>query len=207
MTDKKIRTDYPLDYHPDAIVGDTLGSSTGRRALSYLIDAHERIVSVAGQVHDKTRLATKAQSVAEAAIGRADSDLGRLRTLQKHLEDELEAAVVKPQMPNERSDIRAYWRGQQHAAKDLHQIIAAGDVATMSAVLSGPAYLSGLKDEEQALLRDRAMRAVAPEQHRHLGETRTAIERLDRALGNFTKSMAENIRSWRNDDNELLERL
>lgn len=202
-----VRIDIPPDHHPDTLRGDSPATQTGREALTHLYDAYGKINDAARVVRDKGRLASRAQPFAESAIRRADATLGRLRTMRDRLGNAIEAAITPVQVPNERSDIRAYWRAQKTPLGGLSKVIASGDMATISAVLSGPAYLSGLTDEQQELLRQQAARVVAPDQTSQLSDTEAAIQRVERALSHFTDTIAVNIRAWRDEDHKHLEKL
>lgn len=202
-----VRIDIPPDHHPDTLRGDGPGIQAGHEALGVLYDAYGKINDAARAVQDKGRLASRAQPFAENAIHRADALLARLGKMRDHLNETIVAAITPAQVPNERSDIRAYWRGQSEPFAKIAALARAGDLATISAVLSGPAYLSGLTDEQQAVIRAEAGRAVAPDQTKELADTEAAIARVERALGHFADTMATNIRDWRDDDHKHLEKL
>ena len=74
----------------------------------------------------------------------------------------------------------------------------------MSAVLNTPAYLSGLSDENQALLRVVAARKMAPEQVQQRAETADAVQRVENAMGHFTTTIAANLREWRDEDSKII---
>lgn len=205
--DTIIRIDIPADHHPGTLKGDSLGTGMGREALAGLYDACGKINDVARAVTDKGRLATRAQPFAEQAIAKADTLLGKLRALDGHLRKTIGEALSPVQVPNERSDIRAFWRSRKSPFTELAPLVDAGDMATIGAVLSGPAYLSGLTAEQQGILRDRAEFVVRPEETAHLKEVRAATTRVERALAHFVDTMAGNLRSWRDDDQKALERL
>lgn len=80
-----------------------------------------------------------------------------------------------------------------------------GDAATMSAVLSAPAYLSGLTDKNQAVLRLVAAAAVAPDMVAQRGETADALARVERATDHFMQTIASKLRDWRDEDAKIIQ--
>ncbi len=205
--DTIIRIDIPADHHPGMLKGDSLGTGIGREALAHIYDAYGKINDVARAVEDKGRLATRVQPFAETAIAKADTLLGKLRALDTHLRKAVNEALSPVQVPNERSDIRSFWRSRKSPFTELVPLVDAGDMATIGAVLSGPAYLSGLTAEQQGVLRERAEQVIRPDETAHLKEVRAATSRVERALSHFVDTMAGNLRSWRDDDQKHLEQL
>lgn len=202
-----IRIDIPPDHHPETLKGESHGTQAGKSALTHIYEAYGKINDAAKSVQDKGRLATRAQPFAEAAIRKADDSLVVLRGQQKHLKSEIDG-LVKPSLPAQlAAEIRSYWASQKDTATKAMQLIKAGDINTTAAILTGPAYLSGLDDEMQATLFDIATDTFASVQKQALNETDAALAKVERALDHFSQTMAGNIREWRDKDHQHLETL
>ncbi len=214
-TDTVVRIDIPLDHHPDTIRGTSAGAVTGRAALTLLYEANGKISDAANQVRDKGGLASAVLPFAERAINRAGRQLTTLRAQLTHLDNDIGAAITPKQNDPHAGEIRAYWLAKSakgklagaQALKELHDVFSQGDLKTISALLSAPAYLSGIHDEQQVLLRGVAAKAVAPEKVAAHEETQAAIASVERVLTEFSKTVAEKINQWRDDNHKRLEKL
>ncbi|MPY74913.1 MAG: hypothetical protein GEU87_11685 [Alphaproteobacteria bacterium] len=212
-----VRIDIPPSNHPGMIRGDGPGAQSGRAALGHLYDAWGKIQDAAKVVTDKGRLAAAAQPFAERALDRASRALDTLTQQTEHLDREIAAAITPPQSDARAGEIRNYWLARAGTATKgkasltaftgLRAAIEEGDLVTMSAVLSAPAYLSGLTQEQQGLLRLAAARRVVPDHVARREETDTAIARVRGAIDDFSATMARSLKDWRDDDHRHLETL
>lgn len=71
--------------------------------------------------------------------------------------------------------------------------------------LSAPAYLSGLTDEQHALVRTFAAQTLAPEQTAQRAETAEALARVTRANEHFMERIGNQLREWRDDDAKIIQ--
>lgn len=69
--------------------------------------------------------------------------------------------------------------------KTIREAIAEGDVATVSAALNSKPFLSGLKPDQIALLRDEAAAAFAPVDHAQLGALDKTLVKTKDAAAKF----------------------
>lgn len=200
-----IRLDIPPDHHPAVIKGDGPGATLGREALAGIYSCYGKVNDVAAQVEDKGRLASAAQPYCERAIQQAGRAMTTLRKQVEHLDSEIATALKPPVEPNLAGQIRAHWARSGKALTGVKAAIYDGDTATMSAVLNAPAYLSGLDDKNQAVLRLMAAQQFAPDMVAQRGETADALERVERASDHFMQTIAGKLREWRDEDGKIIE--
>ena len=201
-----IRLDIPPDHHPTVIQGDSPGAVTGRGALTAIYDAIGKINDTAARVQDKGRLASAAQPFAERAVQHAGRAMVTLKKQVEHLDSQI-ATAIKPQVEsNLAGQIRDYWANSgSKALPGLREAIEDGDAATMSAVLHTPAYLSGLSDKDQEILRVTATKRYAPDKAVQRAEAADALERVERATNFFMETIAGNLRKWWDDDAKIIQ--
>ena len=173
----------------------------GRRSPRFTT-TYGKINETAVRVGDKGRLAAAAQPFAERALNSAWRALTTLTKQRDHLDVEIESALTKssPQA----GEVRAYWRGQTKPIAALSKLFRDADLTTISAVLTAPAYLSGLDDKQQGLLRVMAAEAVAPDKVRQRAETADAARRVERAMTHFTETIAASLRDWSDEDSKII---
>lgn len=200
-----IRLDIPPDHHPAVLKGKSPGANLGRAALTSIYEAYGKINDTAARVSDKGRLASAAQPFAEHAVQSAGRAMTTLRSQIAHLDGEIATALKPPVEPNLAGQVRAHWAQSGKALQGVKAAIDDGDMTTMSAVLSAPAYLSGLTDENQAVLRLVAAAAVAPDMVARRGEAADALERVERATDHFMQTIAGRLNEWRDDDAKIIQ--
>ncbi len=200
-----VRLDIPPDHHPAVIRGDGPGATLGRDALTGIYDAYGKINDTASKVADKGRLASAAQPFAERAVQRAGRAITTLRSQVEHLDDEIGKALRPPVEPGLAAQIRSHWARHDKALSRLRRVIEDGDAATASAVLNAPAYLSGLSDKDQAILRQMAAQRFAPDKVARRDETTDALARVERATDHFMQTIAGQLREWRDDDAKIIQ--
>ena len=143
--------------------------------------------------------------LAEHAVQSAGRAMTTLRKQVEHLDSEIATALKPPVEPNLAGQIRAHWAQSGKALTGVKAAIDDGDTATMSAVLSAPAYLSGLTDKSQAALRLVAAAAVAPDMVAQRGEAADALARVERATDHFMQTIAGRLREWRDEDATIIQ--
>ncbi len=200
-----IRLDIPPDHHPAVVKGDSPGATLGRAALTGIYEAYGKINDTAAKVADKGRLASAAQPFAERAVQQAGRAVTTLRKQIAHLDGEIATALKPPVEPNLAGQIRSHWARSGKALTGVKAAIDDGDAATMSAVLSAPAYLSGLTDKSQATLRLVAAAAVAPDMVAQRVEAAAALARVEAASDHFMQTIAARLREWRDDDAKIIQ--
>ncbi len=200
-----VRLDIPPDHHPAVVRGDGPGARLGRETLAGIYEAYGKINDVADKVRDKGRLATATQPYAERAIAMAGRAVATLTKQVAHLDTEIAGALKPTVEPGLAVQIRSHWAASNGQLSGLQKVIEGGDVATASAVLSAPAYLSGLSDANQGVLRLMAASKFAPDHVARRAETADALARVERASAHFTETIAGRLREWRDDDARLIQ--
>ena len=209
MTDENgtvVRIDIPPDHHPGTLRGDSPGSQLGREALTGVYDTIGKINDTAAQVTDKARLAAAAQPIVERALERSERAVATLTAQRDQLDQEIAEAITPLVEPALAAQVRTHWAASAGAKKltALREVIEAGDTTTMSAVLGAPAYLSGLSEHNQGLLRVNAAQTVAPERVQARRETEAALTRVQAAAEHLSTTMAGRLRSWRDEDSRII---
>lgn len=102
------------------------------------------------------------------------------------------------------SEVGTFWRGQPKSIAELTKLFRAKDMTTISAVLSAPAYLSGLDEKQQGLLRVVAAEAVAPDKVQQRAEAADAAQRVEHAMNHFMQTIAASLREWRDKDSKII---
>ncbi len=72
-------------------------------------------------------------------------------------------------------------------------------------MLSAPAYLSGLNEKDQAMLRIVAADTLVPDKVAAREETNDALRRVEHATNHFTETIAGKLRQWRDRDAALIQ--
>lgn len=193
----------PIDHHPGMVRGDGPSANAARAAMAALHDAWGHISrAAADRSVDLPRLARAAQGAMERALTEADKATAAINKHVTNLETAIVAATQPRQDPALATEIRGYWRSVGWD-KGLIPAVEA-DARTASAVLSAPAYLSGLDAKKHELVRLAAKKAHAPEQSAALEEALLARERVETASTRMIEIVAPRIRQWIAPENESL---
>ena len=121
------------------------------------------------------------------------------------MDGEIASAITAQKNSTQAAEVRAHWRGHKSPILELGKIFQTGEILTISAVLSAPAYLSGLSEKHQDQLREIAAMTLVPEKVNARKETDAAIQHVGRATDNFARTMADNLNEWRDRDAELIQ--
>ncbi len=76
-----------------------------------------------------------------------------------------------------------------------------------SAVLSAPAFLSGLSDRDWAIVRDAAYDAQAPKEAAHLREAQAALEKVNTAGARLLADIGARLQAWQEPASAALAKL
>ena len=171
-----------VERFPTDAPSDLVGAITGAaKTYATLFETHERI---AGDrtLTDGARLVRQARSARKLAtdalerIAKAREGVGRAR-------DQLQTRMAKPFDFCEKhfaenmqaAEIRSYFASLGPGrVPAITRAIEAMDLTTLTALGSGPSYLSGLDDRLQSMARDAVLRVVDP-------EAKPAFEKLTEA--------------------------
>jgi hypothetical protein len=178
----------PRNYARDAPPDDKL--------LQRAVIAHEAVVTEWRAIVDghEAAVGNPAWSVQEAHRRSHEAAERRAATVDKRLDaaragvqaeiDHLQARVGElPEAPPEAPEIRAFVRALAAAERTsfVDRAIKAGDAATIAAVLTGVAYLSGLTPEQAAMWREEWQHRQHPAAFRRLDQLRRADLELAKA--------------------------
>ena len=204
MADRNI--EVPIDYDPRVIAGEGASALTARGAMNAMHGAWVKIRDAAADESvELPRLAKAATGAMERALTAADGALARIEAQVKALEREIGSAVQPPVEPALAAEVRAYWR-ERGWMNGLPQAVVA-DARTSSAVLSAPAYLSGLDDKQRVVIRAAAVAAHASDKQSALEEATAARDKLQRASSRMIELVVPRIRDWQHADNASLTEL
>lgn len=111
------------------------------------------------------------------------------------LDKELNAPVEQRATASMASEIRAYFRGLKDGPRmnALRQAIEAGDEVTVTAVLGGRPYLSGLEPELHAEFLHDWHKAQRPLEAKRLGAMRQAADMLNNRYKLLTKAVTDAV--------------
>lgn len=200
-----VRLDIPPDHHPDTLRGKSPGAVLGRATLTTIYEAYAKINDVAAKVQDKGRMASAAQPFCERAVSQAGRCMETLTAQIKELDATIAEKINVPVEPHLAGQIRGHFAGRKSAMSEINEAIERGDTATAAAVLKAPAYLSGLTEKNQGLLRARAGQRFAPSEVADREETVAARTRVEKAGSHFMEVMAGRLREWSDVDHKILE--
>lgn len=178
-----------IDNHPDLVTNEAIALNPARYALRQIWDSWNKLREAEAVATDKRRLARAAQSVVNNAQKTAEHALTALEGSRKSLEEKLKTEITPSRMDQAAGEIRAYWKGQRHPFTGLSSLVKQSDRRTLAAVLSAPAYLSGLKDDQHQTLLGLARETWFPEEtqiirdiNRHAGRVMIAADTVKRTL-------------------------
>lgn len=205
-----VRLDIPATCHPATIRGKSEAQDHARAALTTLYEVYGTINDTAAKVKDKARLATAAKPVAERALTRVDKTIGDIVKSREKIARQIDEALSSKSRDSINTQVRDHFRrleGKGAAVKAINERIAAGDLVTVTAVLQGPAYLSGLTDKEYKTVRDRAELQFCAENVVLRNEADDALTRLAQARTAMIDDLGPRFRTWEDADGKAIDQL
>lgn len=197
----------PLDAHPDVIRGKSSLLEPARQASRVMWDVWNKVKVATGEVTDKKRLAGVAQKAVERAFQVTETNVKYLKKSRGVLIEQV-AATVTPKAPDALGvEIRAHFKSGNKAFFEVGAAIQKGDKRTVAAVLTAPAYLSGLDDKQYNTLLDMAKKQLCPEDSGTIMDIDNAVARLERSAEQMSTTFAPLIREWLGNDEKALEDL
>lgn len=187
MPNLPVRTDIKPSYHPDVVQGDYITHpdnanllGTARDVLAQTYQLWGSLNDATSKVENKKMLAQRARKEVDATLPQLDRARAQLVREREKLRDRI-AKTLRPEKPGDpsvASEIRSYLRSEGQPLERALERIKAGDLQSVQAVLSAPAYLSGLKPEQYQLVEDAATR-------RFHDADRGLIEDIGQAVGSI----------------------
>lgn len=199
--------EIPIDAHPDVVRGDSPLLEPARAAQRSVYEVWTKVREAQQTVTDKKRLAEVAQRAVERSLNLVDQKLDRLRQSRAQLDARVDAAVRPKTHDAVAVEIRGYMQRAPEAFGKVAEMIRKGDRRTTAAVLTAPAYLSGLTDEQHDTLLNMARSVFCPEDVTTLGHLDRAISRAERSAQQLSSTIAPLVRQWRGNDDKALEEL
>jgi hypothetical protein len=189
----------PPDYDPRVVKGDSAPANAARAALKLVHDSWRHIRDAAADpkvsIADLSTAAQRAVEKALTNVDKARTAIARdVATIEKRIAGKL-TPDIDPQLAGE---IRAFWRERSKSGAVLAEALtaASSDARTACALLTGPAYLSGLAVDQLELLRTNAIKSLAPEDGQQLDEARAALDVVTRAGARMLEQLGTKLRQW-----------
>ena len=182
----------PADYAPAAIRGDGPGARLAMDALIHLSVTWTNI-SDAAKDSDMTKLAPAARRSYDAAAAKLRATQATIDAQIAHYTTQINERIAQRIDAALASEIRGFLRGQ-----DMWTITKAAkeDSRVSSALLTAPAVLTGLKEDEISRVRKVATEAHAPEQAALMKETIAAGNRIAKAQDFIVTGLGSKIVAW-----------
>lgn len=202
----ELRLDVSPSGHPSMVVGDGSGAKSAREAMGEMYLAHGALLDLGKTVEDKSQIAPHAVPVMERAVARTATAQDAMTAQIVALDQDLDQ-VVRGRVTAAATEIRAHWANQKTPLNDLGKIFInpAKNADTVAAIVAGPSYLSGLSDDNLAMLKDKAAQVLAPEKHALIAETRLALSILDKAATAFADNTTAMLRKWQSKDATIIQ--
>lgn len=181
----------PLDIDAASIKGDGPALDRAREAMSAIRSSWDAIRDAARETEDVRKLAKDAGQLASRATRAADKATEYLANAEDNLREQIRERVEVSVNPALATEIRQAARGRD----DLVTMVM-NDRRVASAILSAPAFLSGIDNRRQATLREAAEGAHAGEQVARLRQVRRAAEQIDAAGRRVNSELMTRVRDW-----------
>lgn len=182
----------PADYMPSAIRGD---SPAARNATAVLNDLAVTwaTISEAAKVSDMAKLAPAARRSYDTVSAKLRTTQATIDSQIAHYAGQIEERIVPRIDAALGAELRNHLRD-----KNILEITkaAASDPRVSSALLSAPAILTGLKEDQIALVRKNATQAHAPEQAALMDEAVAAGKRIAKAADHIVTGLGSKVVAW-----------
>lgn len=182
----------PADYMPSAIRGD---SPAARNATAVLNDLAVTwaTISEAAKVSDMAKLAPAARRSYDTVSAKLRTTQATIDSQIVHYASQIEERIAPRIDAALGTELRTHLRD-----KNILEITkaAASDPRVSSALLSAPAILTGLKEDQIALVRKNATMAHAPEQAALMDEAVAAGKRIAKAQDHILTGLGSKVVAW-----------
>jgi len=194
--------DLAIDNHPELVTNEAIALNPARYALRQIWESWAKLREAEAVTTDKRRLARAAQSVVNHTGKVADEALKNLDSFRKDLDAKVENGVAPKAADPAALEIRAHFKNQRHPVKLFGERVTAGDRRTVAAVLSAPAFLSGLTDEQHRTMRDHARRTFFPEECATIDDIDRHGQRVIIAMSMVKSTLEPLIKEWSGEKEE-----
>lgn len=193
-----LRLKIPSDAHPATLAGNGPSADTGRAALASLYGALGTLLDAEPKVpvEAQPELVGPARDLATRTIKSAAKAIDTLTGQQDHYQKQITAALTPKVSDVVQSEIRAHFKSRgKDAFTEIMGLLRAGNPAALP-VLSGPAFLSGLTDEQLGVLRTHAETSFAPDATAGRAEAEAALAKVKKETERFTATAGEKLKKW-----------
>lgn len=200
----------PPDFDPRAVKGDGISAEAARHALGNLHSTWSIIVDAAASDESLPALAKVAQGALTQGLSSVDRSLEAIERDAKAQEARIGAATQAAISPNIATEIRAEIAKMARARpSQMDQIVSLvrDDARVASAALSAPAFLSGLTQEQFALVQTTAGASHAPDAVAALDVALKARAKLTAARDRSLTTLGPKLALWQNPESTRLGKL
>ncbi len=198
----------PPDYHPAVIRGDGPASARARVALGAVHNSWSNIAAAAADKSvDNARLARAANNSMGSALKTCDDCTETIQAQITHFE-KLLAERVQPKMSPELAvEIRGHLQRLGRGSISKVRKAVEEDVRVASAVLSGPALLSGLDERQLDMVRLTAHQSHAPREAAQLREAQEVLAKVNTAGARLAADIGKRLKVWSDQPSAALSKL
>ena len=191
-----------IDNHPDMVVNEAIALNPARYALRQVWDQWAKLRDAEVVATDSKRLARAATAVVGHTWKVADEALKNLDSFRKDLEAKVSNGVAPKTPDAAAAEIRAHFKNQRHPSTALSSLVKQNDRRTLAAILTAPAYLSGLNDDQHKTLLGLARETWFPEEVRTLKDIDHAGSRVMIVADTVKKTLTPLIAAWSGEKEE-----
>ena len=181
-----------LDFMPGSVRGDGPAARNAIATLSEL-SVTWATISEAAKDSDMAKLAPAARRAYDGLAAKLRTTQATIDTQIAHYASQIEERVAPRVDAALAAEIRTHLRD-----KDIMTVTKAAesDPRVSSALLSAPAFLTGLKPDQLALVRKSATKAHAPEQAALMDEAIAAGQRIAAAADHIVTGLGSKVVAW-----------
>lgn len=198
---KPLKIEWPLDFHPG-----TSKYAPVDEGLASLAEASATINSALGSVRDHTKLASAVRTKSAAALRTAQQRFKEAQSDSQNTSTKI-SEIVNKHRPEFAQEVRAHVATSKSPTDAVRKMVLAGDTESVGAVLRAPAFLSGLTDEQQFILRNFAKSRFCPELGQREAEIDKGIALLERAISRFSEETTRLDRRLGSTDEAIIAKL
>jgi hypothetical protein len=193
------RLEVSPDHDPLVIRGEHIAKDAklleqARAPLQAAKEMRTTINNLIGSTSNRTELARAAAARAESVTKSFDAAVPALEARRAAVEQQITKLFDVADSVG--VEIRQHFKNAPEGYAAAAKLIESGDLRSTRAILAGPAYLSGLTDEQQSTLRAHARQRFAPDLHGLSGDLDRAIGTLNRVGSAVVKQVGEAIHTW-----------
>lgn len=150
------------------------------------------------------KLAKAAELFANKTMGQIERSAGTIGKQADFLHKEIHTQLRPPIQPTMQAETRAFWERQDPVKRmqGLRRAVKDGDRETVSAVLQGPAYLSGMSNADRGNLETYAAEILTPDLHKNYCGAVDALTKVSLAANVFRERTAKKVAAWKTSDDD-----